>query len=168
MKRQRRVIPVRRSAVSAGVLMLGTPILLAGFAESFVNSATSTLPQSSVLASDSKLVPDKHEGTFTSTSLRMAWLIPAAPNANLNAFGTWYEERDPRAGPPIYDDCESDYSFSAPAANWPSMEVSLPEETSDAPLVTSREFRRPRPVQAIRRAAGWAIGNLPQLVAKSF
>eukprot|EP00566_Odontella_aurita_P024682 CAMPEP_0113550912 /NCGR_PEP_ID=MMETSP0015_2-20120614/14238_1 /TAXON_ID=2838 /ORGANISM="Odontella" /LENGTH=97 /DNA_ID=CAMNT_0000451757 /DNA_START=395 /DNA_END=688 /DNA_ORIENTATION=+ /assembly_acc=CAM_ASM_000160 len=97
----------------------------------------------------------------------MAWSIPAPPGTNLNAFGRWYEERDPRAGPPIYEDCESDYSFSSPAADWPSLDVPE-EETFNAHPVSGQENRRPRPVQAIRRAAGWAMGDLPKLVARSF
>lgn len=155
-----------RSAVFGVFVLLAEVALSAeGFhSPAFANSAP-TAPHSVLASGTSKLVHNAHE-TFTSTSLRMTWSIPVPPNTNLNAFGTWYEERDPRAGPPVYEDCENDYSFSAPAADWPSMEVI--EETSDTRPVSGQENRRPRPVQAIRRAAGWAMGDLPKLVATSF
>jgi len=142
---------------------IGVFVLCAGVAESFAIPATTVSPHP--LSSYSKIRSWVRDKNAISTSLNMEWSIPTPHGTNINAFGMWYEESNPTAGPPVYEDCDSDYTFAAPAADWPSMDNL---DVTTARPISRQETRRPRPVRAIRRAAGWAVGDLPKLVARSF
>eukprot|EP00568_Trieres_chinensis_P011131 CAMPEP_0183296960 /NCGR_PEP_ID=MMETSP0160_2-20130417/4358_1 /TAXON_ID=2839 ORGANISM="Odontella Sinensis, Strain Grunow 1884" /NCGR_SAMPLE_ID=MMETSP0160_2 /ASSEMBLY_ACC=CAM_ASM_000250 /LENGTH=193 /DNA_ID=CAMNT_0025458671 /DNA_START=113 /DNA_END=694 /DNA_ORIENTATION=- len=162
---------VKALAVQAASLSLRT-VRNNGDSLALVASGASSLARRMSSTARRNVVPFAPLGLRlpSSTSLNMAWSMPVAPNLSsirsgggLGAFGSWYEERDPRAGPPIYDDDGQDYSFSSPADDWPAM------DGADKVRDDSRGGDAgPRPLRAIRRAAGWAIGGLPHLVAGSF
>lgn len=134
-----------------------------------VASGASSLVRRVSLINDSQFrLAALHPCFRTSTSLSMAWSMPSPPSfqtTSLNAFGSWYEVNDPRAGPPIYEDRSLDYSFSAPADDWPSMDLS--EESEGNMSVPANEGNAIWPLRTIRRAAG-VVAGLPRLVARSF
>jgi len=112
----------------------------------------------------------------SSTSLKMAFglgspVTSPAPQmldmkTSISAFGGWYNSMDPVARPPVYDDEGTDYSFTSPADSWPSSfddDAAMPKSfIGMSPARTSsnlgvRKARRPRPIQTLRKIAGWVF-----------
>mmetsp|Transcript_2385 Transcript_2385/g.3669 ORF Transcript_2385/g.3669 Transcript_2385/m.3669 type:complete len:232 (+) Transcript_2385:66-761(+) len=117
------------------------------------------------------------------TSLRMAFgfglPLPSTPapqmldmKTSINAFGSWYNDMDPVARPPIYDDEVTDYSFSSPADNWPSSfeddAVMSSVPNSFVASAAEKKLRRPRPIHTIRKIAGWVFGSPAVRNARGF
>lgn len=119
----------------------------------------------------------------STTSLRMAFgfgvpTTAPSPSPNMldmktsiNAFGSWYNQMDPVARPPVYDDDVMDYSFTTSSTeNWPSSfdedeVMMIPVGSSSS---SSRKPRRPRPIRTIRKIAGWIFGSPAGKNARGF
>mmetsp|Transcript_15984 Transcript_15984/g.30140 ORF Transcript_15984/g.30140 Transcript_15984/m.30140 type:complete len:238 (-) Transcript_15984:456-1169(-) len=114
----------------------------------------------------------------STSSLRMAFGfgVPAASpppsptvpdmKVSTNTFGFWYNQMDPVARPPVYDDDVTDYTFTSPSDSWPS----LFDDNVVASLSVSsaKKSRRPRPIRAIRKIAGWVFGSPAGKNARGF
>lgn len=126
------------------------------------------------------------------TSLKMAFgfgdTTPSAPappmldmKTSINAFGGWYNSMDPVARPPVYDDEMTEYSFSSPADSWPSSfeddastmnsipnSFSAISPASTAHNLSIRKSKRPRPIQTLRKIAGWVFRSPVGRSARGF
>ncbi|GFH61612.1 hypothetical protein CTEN210_18088 [Chaetoceros tenuissimus] len=95
---------------------------------------------------------------------------------SINAFNGWYNQMDPVARPPVYDDEATDYSFSfsSPADSWPSSFVDDAVTTSSTPANTllaserKQQSKRPRPIRTIRKIAGWFLDTPVARNARGF
>lgn len=96
---------------------------------------------------------------------------------SINAFNGWYNQMDPVARPPVYDDEATDYSFSfsSPADSWPSSFVDDAVTTSSAASASTllaserkQQSKRPRPIRTIRKIAGWFLDTPVARNARGF
>jgi len=70
----------------------------------------------------------QRQAVSSSTRLSMAWSLPSRDEippitpSSFNVFGSWYNEMNPTSRSVVYDDSYvSDYSFSSPTDDWPTM-----------------------------------------------
>lgn len=115
------------------------------------------------------------QASRTTTSLAASWSfndmasfsVNTLNSASLKAFGSWYNELDPRVRPPVYEDnAVLDYSFSSPSDNWPSLYYGDDDDdiVPKARDASKEELFRPsriRPLRALRRAATRALSIMP-------
>mmetsp|Transcript_13259 Transcript_13259/g.19801 ORF Transcript_13259/g.19801 Transcript_13259/m.19801 type:complete len:326 (+) Transcript_13259:127-1104(+) len=124
----------------------------------------------------------RNHSKSTTTSLN-AFSFAAAPSTpapemldmktSIHAFGGWYNQMDPVARPPVYEDDLEEYSFSNPADSWPSTyddviasgpptafrTVNGPGRESSS--TSTRGQKRLRPIHTIRKIAGWVRASSP-------
>lgn len=141
------------------------------------NSPNTAARSPNALMIASKDVSTSRSQRSSMTSLRMAFGFgvpalsptpsPIMPDmkSSINTFGFWYNQMDPVARPPVYDDEVTDYSFTSPADSWPS---SFDNDAVVPVSVSSKKSRRPRPIRAIRKIAGWVFGSPAGKSARGF
>lgn len=106
--------------------------------------------------------------TKTSTSLSVSWSlndlstlpVSAFQSNPLRSFGSFYSVMDARVQTKKYEDMAGEYryTFSSPTDSWPVLEEEGLEDSVGQDLLYRPSKRRP--IQALRRAAGRAIGGL--------
>eukprot|EP00563_Minutocellus_polymorphus_P019560 CAMPEP_0197732834 /NCGR_PEP_ID=MMETSP1434-20131217/41913_1 /TAXON_ID=265543 /ORGANISM="Minutocellus polymorphus, Strain CCMP3303" /LENGTH=178 /DNA_ID=CAMNT_0043320111 /DNA_START=18 /DNA_END=554 /DNA_ORIENTATION=- len=171
-KHSRSAVPLPVAAVVAIIGLLLQP-----------SDAFSFLANGSRKSFQSTAMTSRTMSSSTVSPLSMTFTMPVMPKLEFNApsAGTngaiWYESCvDPKARLPAYDEdtfAGEYFSFSSPSLDWPSAVDVM--EASDASLPAStatsqqeQQVQRRRPIRAIRRAAGRALGIIPRLVHLSF
>lgn len=114
--------------------------------------------------------PSRDSERDSSTALQMALgVAPPSPSSppmldmktSLGAFGGWYNELDPMARPPVYEDDITDYSytFASPSDNWPTSPgndyFSRSQSIRNSRIPPERSNPNPNPIRTIRRIARW-------------